>query len=298
MDIEKRYSKYRRVLWKGSCFMKKRTKRIILAVAAFILLTVLEILIQHTWNIDLSYYERTLIKIGPLLFVAVVIVAYHDAENNRNRREDPIDYTSVKGFRVREKQCDFGEENIAIIDLFCQTRRAYNVTVTVTYLNVAGRVLGQETQLVTGFVRGMEKYLCFRPGREFHSFSYILETTLFRGVSAERDFRADGFRVVPLYSGEEDREPRKGIYPVRLDVTEEYVSTREVEVACTYILLDKENTVHGIQTPPPRRFAESVPAHTFPAAEFEYLSKGKIPIDEELSKEGVTGICVYTVTLV
>ena len=39
-----------------------------------------------------------------------------------------------------------------------------------------------------------------------------------------------------------------------------------------------------------------VPAHTFPAAEFSYLSKGEIPIDEELPKEGVKGICVYTVT--
>ncbi|MBQ3507652.1 MAG: hypothetical protein IJA91_03795, partial [Clostridia bacterium] len=67
-------------------------------------------------------------------------------------------------------------------------------------------------------------------------------------------------------------------------------------VACTYILLDKNNTVHGLHTPPPRRFAKPFPAHTFPAAEFAYLSKGEIPIDEELPREGVTGICVYTVT--
>ena len=142
----------------------------------------------------------------------------------------------------------------------------------------------------------MEKYLCFRPGRDFHSFSYTLETALFRGIGVEKDFRLESFGVVPLHGGEDPEMPQQGIYPVQLHVTEEYVGTREVEVSCAYILLDKENTVHGICTPPPRRLTEPVPAHTFPAAEFSYLSKGEIPLDEELPKEGVKGICVYTVT--
>ena len=281
--------------------MKKRTIHIIIAAICILILIALELHIQSRMS---SSYDPLNLLVGifasssTFLFAAVAAVAAHDVINLRNRKEIPPDYVMAKGFRVQEKKCTIGEENMVILCLANCTKNMYDVTITVTYLNMADRVLGQEKQTVVGFVRGMEKYLCFRPGREFHSFSYILETTLFRGVSAERDFRADGFRVVPLYSGEEDREPRKGMYPVQLHVTEEYVGTREVEVACTYILLDKENTVHGIQTPPPRRFAESVPAHTFPAAEFEYLSKGKIPIDEELSKEGVTGICVYTVTLV
>jgi hypothetical protein len=281
---------------KEPAVMKKRTRLIIIAISVFFLLTLLEILIRYLCNISLSYYERTLLKVSPLLMIAVAIVAIHDAQNTRNRKDEYANYVSVKGFRVWEDVYNFGEENIAIIHMYGQTRRAYNVTVTVTYLNVAGRVLGQEKQTVTGFVRGMEKHLCFRPGRDFHSFSYTLETTLFRGISAERDFHADGFQVVPLHSGEEVEPLRKGVYPVVLQVTEEYVGTREVEVTCTYILVDNENTVHGLYTPPPRRFAQPFPARTFPAAEFAYLSKGEIPIDEELPKEGVTGICVYTVT--
>ena len=93
---------------------------------------------------------------------------------------------------------------------------------------------------------------------------------------------------------------RLGGFPVGMRMGEDqYLWTkiaREAEVACTYVLLDKENTVHGICAPPPRRLTEPVPAHTFPAAEFSYLSKGEIPLDEELPKEGVKGICVYTVT--
>ncbi len=279
--------------------MKKRTLHILIVLVCLLLLIAFELHIQSKMS---NSYDPLNLLVGifasssTFLFAAIAAVAAHDANNLRNRKEIPPDYVMVKGFRVQEKTCTFGEECMAVICLANCAKNMYDVTVTVTYLNVAGRVLGQESQTVTGFVRGMEKHLCFRPGRDFHTFSYTLETTLFRGTSAEREFRSDGFRVVPLYSGEDSKEPRKGVYPVRLDVTEEYVGTREVEVACTYILLDKDNTVHGLHIPPPRRFTDPFPARTFPAAEFEYLSKGEIPIDEELPKEGVMGICVYTVT--
>ena len=278
--------------------MKKRTKYIIVAAIALLLLIGFELYVRtlHNGGQPATPMSGMLRQAAPWIIIAAIGVAAHDVINLRSRKEIPPDYVMVKGFRVQEKKYTFGEESMVLLCLASCAKNMYDVTVTMTYLNVAGRVLGQETQTVTGFVRGMEKHLFFRPGRDFHSFSYTLETTLFRGSSAERDFHADGFRVVPLYSGEEDREPRKGAYPVRLDVTEEYVGTCEVEVFCTYILLDKNNTIHGIHTPPPRRFTEPFPARTFPAAEFSYLSKGEIPLDEELPKEGVKGICVYTVT--
>ncbi len=280
--------------------MKKRTKHIIIAAVFLLLLVGFELYLQSTGKArdNLGPLGAMYRQAAPWLIIAFIAVAAHDVINLRNRKETPPDYVMVKGFRVQEKKCTFGEECMALLCLANCAKNMYDVTVTVTvtYLNVAGRVLGQEKQTVQGFVRGMEKYLCFRPGRDFHSFSYTLETTLFRGTSAERDFRTDGFRVVPLYSGEDAKEPRKGVYPVRLDVTEEYMGTREVEAACTYILLDKDQTVHGVSSPPPRRLTQPIPAHTFPAAEFAYLSKGEIPIDEELPREGVTGICVYTVT--
>ena len=278
--------------------MKKRTKYIILAVICALLLVGFELYLRtlHVIGEPVSPAAGMFRQAAPWIIIAVIGVAAHDVINIRNRKETFPDYVMVKGFRVQEKKCTFEEECMAIFCLTNCAKNMYDVTITVTYLNVAGRVLGQETQTVTGFVRGMEKHLCFRPGRDFHTFSYTLETSLFRGVSAERNFRSDGFQVKSLYGTEEKEKPRKGIYPVQLHVTEEYVGTREVEVACTYILLDKHNTVHGIHTPPPRRFTQPFPARTFPAAEFAYLSKGEIPIDEELPQEGVAGICVYTVT--
>ena len=277
--------------------MKKRTVHILIAATCLLLLIALELYLRAEYNLGAtSPFGAMLEQAAPWIIIAVIGVAAHDVINIRNRKETPLDAVMVKGFRVQEKKCTYGEEHIAILCLANCAKNTYTVTITVTYLNVAGRVLGQETQTVIGFTRGMEKYLCFRPGRDFHTFSYTLETALFREIGVEKDFRLESFGVVPLHDGEDPEMPQQGIYPVQLHVTEEYVGTREVEVSCTYVLLDKENTVHGICTPPPRRLTEPVPAHTFPAAEFSYLSKGEIPLDEELPKEGVKGICVYTVT--
>ena len=278
--------------------MKKRTIHILIAATCLLLLIALELYLRAEYNLGgaTSPIGYMFEQAAPWIIIAAIGVAAHDAINIRNRKETPLDAVMVKGFRVQEKKCTYGEEHTAILCLANCAKNTYTVTVTVTYLNVAGRVLGQETQTVIGFARGMEKYLCFRPGRDFHSFSYTLETVLFRGIGVEKDFRLESFGVVPLHGGEDPEMPQQGIYPIQLHVTEEYVGTREVEVSCAYILLDKENAVHGICTPPPRRLTEPVPAHTFPAAEFSYLSKGEIPLDEELPKEGVKGICVYTVT--
>ena len=278
--------------------MKKRTVHIIIAVTCLLFLIALELYLRAEYNLHGATRPvgAMLEQAAPWIIIAVIGVAAHDVINIRNRKETPLDAVMVKGFRVQEKKCTYGEEHTAILCLANCAKNTYTVTVTVTYLNVAGRVLGQETQTVIDFAPGMEKYLCFRPGRDFHSFSYTLETALFRGTGVEKDFRLESFGVVPLHGGEDPEMPQQGIYPVQLHVTEEYVGTREVEMSCAYILLDKENTVHGICTPPPRRLTEPVPAHTFPAAEFSYLSKGEIPLDEELPKEEVKGICVYTVT--
>ena len=278
--------------------MKKRTKYIIFALICALPIAAYELYLRTSriGGEPTSALNGMYQQAAPWLIIAFFAVAFHDIVNTRSRKETPPDYIMVKGFRIQEKKCSFGEECMVILHMAHCAKNMYNVTVTMTYLNAAGRVLGQEKQTIVGFSRGMEKHLCFRPGREFHSFSYTLETTLFRGISAERDYRIESSRITPLRQGEAENVPQKGICPVVFYVTEEYEGTQAVDVSGTYILLDKENTVHGLHPAAPRRLTEPVPAHTFPAAEFSYLSKGEIPIDEELPKEGVTGICVYAVT--
>lgn len=273
--------------------MKKRSTKIILILLAIAALTAFDLYVRFAWGIDLSYYEKILIATGIPLLIVSGIVAYYDELNLRTRREDPIDYTTVRGFRVKERTCTMGEENLAVLTLYNQSKRAATVTVTVTYLNVAGRVVGADKQTVQGMVRGMEKHLCFRPGRDFHAFTYTLETAFYRGISHERNFRAEYFRVttpLPVMS------PHKGSCPIDLEIYEEYTGTAAVEVVCSYLLLDKENTVRGLRHAETRTLTSPMESHTVTAATFEIPTEGNIPLREELGEIGLVGLCVYSVT--
>ena len=142
-------------------------------------------------------------------------------------------------------------------------------------------------------VRGMEKHLCFRPGRDFHTFTYTLETSFYRGICHERAFRAEYFRAttpLPLTA------PYKGSCPIELEIYEEYTGTAAVEVVCSYLLLDKENTVHGLCHTETRTLTSPFDSRTVTAANFEISTEGNIPLGEELGGIGLTGLCVYRVT--
>ncbi len=273
--------------------MKKRRTKIILIILAVALLIAFDLYLRFERGVDPSYYEQVLMSAGIPLTMVFLWVAYLDEKNLRTRREDPVDYVTVKGFRVKERYCVMREENLAVLTLYNQSKRAATVTVKVTYLNVAGKVLGVDTQIVHGMVRGMEKHLCFRPGRDFHSFTYTLETVFYRGVCYERAYRAGAFRVTtPLPS----MSPYKGICPLELEIFEEYTGMAAVEVVCSYLLLDKENTVRGLRHTETRTLTSPFDSRTVTAATFEILTEGNIPLGEELQALGLTGICVYTVT--
>lgn len=272
--------------------MKKRRTKIILILLTVAVLIVFELYLRLEWGVKPNGYEQILISAGIPLTIVSLWVAYLDEKNLRTRREDPIDYTTVRGFRVKERTCTMGEENLAVLTLYNQSKRAATVTVTVTYLNVAGKVLGVETRTVYGMVRGMEKHLCFRPGRDFHAFTYTLETAFYRGVCHERAYRTEYFRVttpLPVMS------PHKGSCPIELEIYEEYTGTAAVEVVCSYLLLDKENTVRGLHHAETRTLTSPVPTHTVTAA-FEITTEGNIPLGEELGEMGLVGLCVYSVT--
>lgn len=83
---------------------------------------------------------------------------------------------------------------------------------------------------------------------------------------------------------------------MELEIFEEYTGTTAVEVACCYLLLDKENTVRGLCHAETRTLTAPQDPRTVTAATFEVPTEGNIPLGEELQALGLTGICVYTVT--
>ena len=266
--------------------MKNRLAKIIAIIIAIIAIAAFDICLRYTPN-------RLLIATGILLTIAAVLVAFIDEKTRRSRKYEPIDYTMVKGIRVKERYCTLGEENLVVLTLYNPSRRTATVTVEVTFFNVAGKVLGTETQTVHGMVRGMEKHLCFRPGRDFHTFTYNLEASSYRGICHERAFRTEYFRVTTPLS---PASPHKGLCPMEMEIFEEYTGTAAVEVVCSYLLLDKENTVRGLCHAKPRTLNAPFASRTVPAAVFEIATEGNIPLGEELGEIGLTGLCVYSVT--
>ena len=266
--------------------MKNRIAKIIAILIAIVAIAAFDICLRYAQN-------RLLIATGILLTIAAVLVAFFDEKTRRSRKYEPIDYTVVKGIRVKERYCTLGEENLVVLTLYNPSRRTATVTVEVTFFNVAGKVLGTETQTVHGMVRGMEKHLCFRPGRDFHTFTYTLETSPYRGICHERAYRADYFRVTtPL----PPMNPHKGLCPMEMEIFEEYTGMTAVKVACCYLLLDKENTVRGLRHTETRTLTSPFGSRTVTAAAFEVPTEGNIPLGEELGGIGLTGLCVYSVT--
>ena len=122
--------------------MKKRKVQFLVIVIVIALLTAFDVYLRIAWRVNPNYYERMMISVGIPLLIVSAMVAYIDELNLRTRREDPIDYVTIKGFRVKERLCAMGDENLAVLTLYNQSKRAATVTVKVTYLNVAGKVLG------------------------------------------------------------------------------------------------------------------------------------------------------------
>ena len=266
--------------------MKNRITKILGTIIAIVAIAAFDICLRYAQN-------RLLIATGILLTIAAVLVAFIDEKTRRSRKYEPLDYTVVKGIRVKERYCTLGEENLVVLTLYNPSRRTATVTVEVTFFNVAGKVLGTETQTIHGMVRGMEKHLCFRPEREFHSFTYNLEASSYRGICHERAFRADYFRVTTPLS---PASPHKGLCPMELEIFEEYTGTTAVEVACCYLLLDKEDTVRGLRHTETRTLTSPFGSRAVTASSFEISTEGNIPLGEELGGIGLTGLCVYSVT--
>ena len=265
--------------------MKNRVAKILGTLIAIAAIAAFDICLRYTQN-------RLLIATGILLTIAAVLVAFIDEKTRRSRKYEPIDYTVVKGIRVKERYCTMGVENLAILTLYNPSKRTATVTVKVSFLNVAGKVVDTETQTVYGMARGMEKHLCFRPGRDFHAFSYTIESSFYRGICHERTYRAEFFRVTTPLSL---ILPHKGGCPLSMVIREEYTGTAAVEVTHTYLLLDKEDTVRGLFQSAPYTLTAPVGSRTVTAASFEIITEGNIPLGEELEEIGLTGVCVYGV---
>ncbi len=204
------------------------------------------------------------------------------------------------GFTVKEKLYDFKGENVLIFHVSNESEQNYTLKLRVTYKDENGKTVGKKAQTVRGFAAGHEKYMMFRPGVEFETYTYTLEADPFTGECLDQLFSAtyayidecisypfpvtDGFVMGKKYPG------------LRLYMNFYFTGTKTVDITPTYILLDKNGEIYDI-FPLGRRTYDSPHEEpiTIVVNEFAFTTENKVIWPEELKGDGVNCICVYTV---
>ena len=209
--------------------------------------------------------------------------------------------TVATGFTVKEKLYDFKGENVLIFHVSNESAQNYTLKLRVTYRDENGKAVDKKVQTVRGFAAGHEKYLMFRPGEEFETYTYTLEAEPFEGECLDQLFSAtyayidecfsypmpvpDGFDMGKKYPG------------LRLYMNFSFTGTKEVKITTTYVLLDKNGEIYdifplGSTTTYDSPMEEPVTAVVM---EFDFTTENKVIWPEKLQGDGVNCICVYTV---
>ena len=208
--------------------------------------------------------------------------------------------TVATGFTVKEKLYDFKGENVLIFHVANESTQNYTLKLRVTYKDENGNAVGKKAQTVRGFAAGHEKYMMFRPGVEFETYTYTLVADPFEGECTDHWFNAtyaymeecvsypfplpEGFVLGKRYPG------------LRLYMNLHFTGTKAVDITPTYILLDKNGDIYDI-FPMGRRTYDSPHEEpiTIVVNEFAFTTESKVIWPEELQGDGVNCICVYTV---
>ncbi len=209
--------------------------------------------------------------------------------------------TVAAGFTVKEKLYDFKGENVLIFHVSNESEQNYTLKLRVTYKDENGKTVGKKAQTVRGFAAGHEKYMMFRPGVEFETYTYTLEAEPFGGECVDQLFNAtyayieecvsypmplpDGFDMTKKYPG------------LRLYMNLYFTGTKSVKLTPTYILLDKNGEIYDIFPMGTTTVFDSPMEEPITNAvyEFAFTTENKVIWPEELKGDGVNCICVYTV---
>lgn len=208
--------------------------------------------------------------------------------------------TVAAGFTVKEKLYDFKGENVLIFHVTNESTQNYTLKLRVTYKDESGKAVGKKAQTVRGFAAGHEKYLMFRPGVEFETYTYTLEAEPFEGECVDQLFRSTYAYIDECISypfPATDEFDKGKTYPgLRLYMTFSFTGTKTVDITPTYILLDKNGEIYDIFSLGRKTFSSPIEQPvTVVVMEFAFTTEDKVIWPEELKGDGVNCICVYTV---
>jgi len=185
-----------------------------------------------------------------------------------------------KGFVLKEKKLDYGEENILLISAESTLDEAKTLNMIVTYKDENGKQIKKDTKSVEGFAAGDSQYIVLRPEIEFAQHSYVIITEDFEGEVTKTEqpleFGDITFVKTMRYNDELAWEDDLTEFPTikgKIDITNPTDITYSLKA--TIFVFDKNGELYNISsasgTVPPRAWGGTVDVVLYQQLDGEFV---------------------------
>ena len=96
---------------------------------------------------------------------------------------------------VKDKKYHHKETDLIVLDVTNTSEIDCGVTIEMTYFDKNKNKLGTESKRFGAFSKGYQNYFCFDPGYIFDSYSYIIETTEYKGQHYEDSVKIEALEL-------------------------------------------------------------------------------------------------------
>ena len=150
---------------------------------------------------------------------------------------DPSDFSAQASLHT------FGKNNVVILEVENQGSTNSKVTVTGTYLDGEGNVIGTEEKTLDGFSAGWKNNFVFNPGYAFASFTYVIK-------AVKTDFVSDAEEVEIAWTGSPDWKgfASDAAYwgSVELAFAYHHEEEAQIHVSYEFLILDASGNVVAV----------------------------------------------------
>lgn len=185
-----------------------------------------------------------------------------------------------KGFLIKEKKLNYGEEDLVIITAENKNEAAKSILLIVTYKNEDGSQIEKENVMIEGVAPGDTETLLLRPGFAFAQHSYSMITDDYKGTAKKSveaiKFGDLSFTQTTRYSDTLAWDNDLTAFPTLMGKIE--ISNTEhvtYNVAATVILIDGNGEVYGVYSSsafmPPDAWGGTIDFVVYQPLEGEFL---------------------------
>jgi len=185
-----------------------------------------------------------------------------------------------KGFVLKEKKMEYGDENILLISAESELDKAVTLHLVITYKDADGKQIKKDSKSIEGFAAGDSQYIVLRPEIAFAQHSYIIVVEDFEGVAEKTEepleFGEITFAKTMRYNDELAWEDDLTEFPTirgKIDLTNPTDITYSLKT--TIFVFDKNGELYNISTAsgtvPPKAWGGTVDFTVYQQLDGEFV---------------------------